>query len=113
MSSFVGRVGAVCIAVAATFLVCAPAQAGPDSNACLVVVNQLPDTVVIHLDNAFPGSHWEVGPYATTLLTTEEGRAIASDAGWVVRSPPRGTWHYESSLNTDWGCDGSWVFTTY
>ncbi len=113
MSSFVGRVGAVCIAVGATFLVSAPAQAGPDSNACLTVANQLPDTVVIHLENAFVDSRWDVGPYATTLLTTDEGRAIASDTGWVVRTPPRGTWYFDSALGTDWGCDGSWVFTTY
>ncbi|MFD4458619.1 hypothetical protein [Nocardia sp. NPDC058480] len=112
MSSFVGRVGAVCIAVGATFLVSAPAQAGPDSNACLTVANQLPDTVVIHLENAFEDEWWEVAPFTTTILTVGD-QAIASDDGWVVRTPPRGTWYFDSARNTDWGCDGSWVFTTY
>lgn len=113
-SAFAARTGVVGTAIAG-LLLCAPAPAqasGPVPNACLMVENETSDGVTVAVNNQlFRGYSWKLGPNTTTILTVDDGSAIATaDGDWSIDAPD-GSWRYESNSGRDYGCNGSWIYT--
>lgn len=107
------RTAVALAAFAGLVFAAAPAQAsGPVRNACLVIENQTSDGVTVVVDNLlFQGDSWKIRPNTTSLLTLQDGSAIATaDGDWSIRAPS-GSWRYESSRDRSEGCNGSWVYT--
>ncbi|MGV9666007.1 hypothetical protein ACWDUL_16585 [Nocardia niigatensis] len=111
--SFTARAGLAGAAIVGLLLAAAPAHAtGPVQNACLVIENETSDGVTVVVQNLlFQGASWKIGPNVTTILTLDDGKAIATaDGDWSIQAPS-GTWRYESDWDRDRGCNGSWVYT--